>query len=388
MPRSREFQTPSILRVGRINSGDWNNAFAWIGFAVPDATQDVYVVQGGPVLLDIDGNVKNLRISGGSTVGAQTLDLTAARDIDFNGGSLAVGIGGSITANKIDGDPASLTATGFSLVRFNRIYRGPSSATSAAFNGGVAIGHGTPDLVPVTFNPSDLADWNIAQNLSVGNQRNTTVVIDNGTWNVGGNLIVRGTKIDAATYGPSTVTVESTGTLNVTGVVDIGFQGEVKYASGKTASNTIYEVRGGTTSIVIPPPPDPARLEHTPGGLLIIEGNANAAMATINVEGGVGDGGPGGVVIFRDDGSPDLDPHASDAELWVKAGVGGPSLRISGPTVIAGTGGRVRFEDNATAATAHFRNDGVNDHGGSGGATQFFDTPRPSMQSSITTARH
>jgi hypothetical protein len=103
----------------------------------------------------------------------------------------------------------------------------------------------------------------------------------------------------------------------------------------------------------------------------MFEGNSNAAMATINVEGGVGDGGPGGVVIFRDDGTPSPDANAADAEFWVKSGVGGVSLNLSHPTVIAGTGGRVQFRDSTSASTAHFRNDGVADHGGSGGGTHF-----------------
>jgi autotransporter-associated beta strand protein len=365
-----------LARVGRIAAGDWSNASAWIGADVPDSSQGAYVTQGGAVLLDVDANVKSLRVSGGSTVNAQTLNLSAAGTINYDGGSLAVGIGGAISAEKFEGDPAALTTTAFSTVRFSDFTPGVSSTTAVTFNGNVGIGLGVPDLVPVTFDPSALADWNIAQNLLVGDQRNTKLVIDNGTWNVGGNLIVRGAKGEVAYY-PSTVTVESSGTLNVTGVVDIGFKGEVEYNSGKTASNTTYEVRGGTTSIVtpVPPPnpPPPPYLDHTPGGLLIFEGNSNAAMATINVEGGVGDGGFGGVVIFRDDGTPLPDAHAADAEFWVKAGVGGVSLNLSHPTVIAGTGGRVQFEDESSAYTAHFRNDGVNDHGGSGGATFFLD---------------
>ena len=267
------------MRVGRINSGDWNNAFAWIGFAVPDATQDVYVVQGGPVLLDVDGNVKNLRISGGSTVDAQTLDLTSASDIDFNGGSLAVGIGGSITANKIDGDPASLTTTAFSLVRFNEFTRGTSSTTSVTFNGSVGIGHGIPPDSPVTFNPSTLADWNIAQNLTVGDQRAAKLVIDNGTWNVGGNLTIQGKRDGIVTHG-STVTVESTGALNVTGVVDINTNGELEYKNNAAVLNTTYVIRGGDTFIDDPPGPEPPSLKHTPGSRMTFYGTVSAGTAT------------------------------------------------------------------------------------------------------------
>lgn len=72
--------------------------------------------------------------------------------------------------------------------------------------------------------------------------------------------------------------------------------------------------------------------------------------------------------------------NAFDAEFWNLAGFGGDSLRISGPLVIAGTGGRVTFEDDTNAFTAHFRNDGVAHHGpgDSGGATYFRNNSRAS----------
>lgn len=57
--------------------------------------------------------------------------------------------------------------------------------------------------------------------------------------------------------------------------------------------------------------------------------------------------------------------YASDAEFWTLVGIGAVSLRISNPVVIAGTGGDVTFQDQSTAATAHFRNDGVAAHGSS-----------------------
>lgn len=63
--------TVHLARVDRISSGFWSDVNGWIGGAVPDLTQDVYVRQSGAVLLDANGQANDLLIVSGNTVAAQ-----------------------------------------------------------------------------------------------------------------------------------------------------------------------------------------------------------------------------------------------------------------------------------------------------------------------------
>lgn len=346
-----------LERVARISSGNWNNTNAWIGADIPDATQDAFVRQAGAVTLDVNASVKSLVVAGGSSVDAAGFRLDSAGDITFDGGAISVGAGGVVSADAIKGDPATLTAAAGSTIQFNNFTKGTSSATAATFNGNVTIGVGSStDLV--TFNPDAdaITAWNVGQSLTVGGQRPAKLVIDNGAWSVGGNLsIPRGGEV-----------VVDGGTLGVTGSAIIG--GSLTYKS-QNASNTTYTISGGSSTKRTNPPP--AILVPASAGQMTFESSfaapVTAASATINVGGGTGDGAAGGVVTFKGYSGAD------HTQFWTAAGIGGDSLRISNPVVIAGTGGRVSFEGNSTADFAHFRNDGVAAHGASdsGGSTYF-----------------
>ena len=346
-----------LQRVGRIFHGNWNNTNSWIGADVPDATQDAYVHQAATVTLDVNASVKSLIVSGGSDVDAASFRL-AAGDIRFDGGALSAGAGGAISADAIHGDPAQLYTAAGSTIEFNDFTRGASSATAATFNGNVTIGIGSG--VP-TFNPdTTITAWTIGQDLKIGGTRAAKLVIDNGAWNVGGNLDIQGTK-----FVESEVVVDG-GTLSVTGLVTIGGNGALTYKS-HNASTTTYTLYGGSANKFTSPPP--THLETSPAGRMTFENTVSAGAAIINVGGGTGDGGPGAVVTFKGTS------YAADAEFWNGSGVGGDSLYLNHPFVIAGTGGRVIFADDSNAYTAHFRNDGVNAHGptDSGGSTYFRD---------------
>ena len=73
---------------------------------------------------------------------------------------------------------------------------------------------------------------------------------------------------------------------------------------GSDASNTTYTIFGGSATKFIDPP-NPIILIVTSGAAMTFEDTtqgipigASANSATINVGGGSGDGGPGGVVTF------------------------------------------------------------------------------------------
>ncbi len=365
-----------LARVGRIDDGNWNDTNAWIGADVPDVTQDAYVRNAGPVTLDVNAAVKSLDVGGGSSVDATGWQLASSGDIKFDGGAIIAGAGSVVTADAFHGDPATLTTAPGSAVEFNNFTRGASTATAATFNGNVTIGVGDSENF-VTFNPNEIATWHVGQDLSVGSypvgsyQQAAHLVIDNGAWTVAGNLNIRlGSEVMVDAGAFLGVGIVSGGKLGVTGPVTVS--GALTYRGGR-ASNTTYTLSGGFSKIETIPT---VHLSTDLGSSMIFENfsqgppvGSSADSATINVGGGTGDGAPGAVVTFNGSST------AGDAEFWNLSGVGGASLRISNPIVIAGTGGRVVFEDSSYAYTAHFRNDGVAAHGphGSGGSTRFRD---------------
>ena len=379
-----------LARVGSISTGLWSAPLNWIGGDVPDLTQDVYVGHSGAVTLDANGQGKNISISGGSSVAEQTNELLGGGTLSINSAAITVGAGGSIEADSIIADPSSLTTTAGSLVRFNQFSRSTSSATTASFNGSVAIGFNSSSLGPVSFNANPLSSWTIGEHLAVGGPNQNTLVLNTATWNVGGNLTVGpsalssgagnihvqssgmmtvngNVEVHGTLTSASEITVE-TGNLDIAGSVTIGGAGYVTYRGSFPARAASYTVLAGGTSVEGSPPAIPYHFKYSPAGRLTLDGTY-LFTTDVNVEGGFGNGAAGGLVLFQ--GAA----HADDSIFQVKAGRKG-SFSPFLPLEIAGNGGLIRFEDNANADTAHFNNFGVSEYQGavgSGGSTQFFD---------------
>ncbi|MCI0332194.1 MAG: autotransporter-associated beta strand repeat-containing protein [Planctomycetes bacterium] len=171
--------------------------------------------------------------------------------------------------------------------------------------------------------------------------------------------------------GTQTIFLESRPGPNTgTGQVYDGSAAIMNFKNGAGAGNGTYELGGGDTGLHSNPPLPPI-FNRTSGASMTFESilstdSSSAETATINIEGGSGNGGFGAQVTFKGTST------AGDAEFWVKAGRRGISLPF--PSEIAGNGARVRFESTSSANTAHFRNDGLDYNGGTGGATQFFET--------------
>jgi autotransporter-associated beta strand protein len=374
-----------LARVGRISAGAWSNNNAWIGADVPDATQGAYVTQGGTVSLDVDASVKSLTIDNSSTVATLTRALTSAGDVNIVDGTLAVSAGGSLSADKIDGDPASLTTAAGSTVRFNQFTRGSSSATSATFNGSVAIGNGLSNMSPITFASGPIASWTVGQNLTISDLRPTTLNVNNATWAVGGNVVVGSNfgKLDiqaggtvtiggnlqvTGTFnGASVVTVAQSTGLNVVGQINVGSAGRVAYTNSNAQAATI-SIGGGATAILGGPWPIPLYELRSSGGEVTFDGVSIFTIVNtpFNVAGGVGNAASGGKLTFKGTSG------ASDYQIVNQGGVKGPSLSFG---TRAGLGGETRFEGSSRAAIANIRNDAVvDDRGGSGGRTVFVDS--------------
>jgi len=163
-------------RVGSISNGLWGNTPRWIGGAVPNQNQDVYISHGGTVTLNANGGVRDLRIDPGNTVDVQNNRLNVDGTLTLNG-TVNVDGGGTLAANNIILGLGTLTTAAGSRVRFNS----HGAGVSATFNGSLGIGFDNPGPSTVTFNPTSVLTWNIAEELSIGDENTTTtLVIDGG----------------------------------------------------------------------------------------------------------------------------------------------------------------------------------------------------------------
>jgi autotransporter-associated beta strand protein len=376
-----------LARVGSIASGAWGTTNNWIGGDVPDSTQDVYISHGGGIALDVDAAVKNMLVGPGNSLLVGNRSITAFETITSTGGFLSVGSGGAIVANAIVGEPSSISSAAGSLVRFNQLTG--TAATATSFGGSLAIGF---DNIPgplsppgSTFNPT-LANWSIGENLIIGDESFADLVVDNGIWTVNGNVTLGKVLtflhggwaggIDLQNNGVMTVagnldiaigavTVEDTAALNVAGNITIGKRSGLTYQDDRSAASRPHSLEGGRTEIV----------EGTPifiaGGILTFEDTANAADASVTLEGGSGANSAGALVVFKGNSS------GSTGEFRTKGGHYGPSN--SG--VMQGNGGQVRFEGTSHAGTSNalYVNEGAQDTppgglafvGGTGGRTVF-----------------
>lgn len=382
-----------LARVGRISSGTWNDTNAWVGGDVPDITQDVSITHGGFVNIDINASARNLTIAPGNSL-ATLFDsgITIAKTLNFDGASIQFISTGTLAADVIIGNPADLITAPTSLVRFNQFTRGSSAATAASLGGSVAIGYNTgagSDVSTTTFDPDFLADWNIGKNLIVGDQNNAVLVVDKGSWMIGGNLSVGvnggGTgelnlqnSATMAVVGDfniqrGRVTVENMATLSISGNIAIGQASQLTYKNDRAAASKTHVIAGGSAGVNCPPA-GACEIVRTAGGSLIFQDTANAADSAIMLEGGSGDDAPPGLVVFEGNSS------ASTADFHTKGGHFGPTLPVGPPSYnMVGNGGQVRFEGTSHAGTnSTFVNDGVQDaapafwqFGGTGGRTIF-----------------
>jgi autotransporter-associated beta strand protein len=377
-----------LARVGRISSGNWSNANGWIGGDMPDATQNVYITHGGVVTVDVGAQANNVLVAPGNGLAIQTEQSSLVfGTLTFTGGSLTIGDGGTVAANALIGNPSSITSAAGSLVRFNQLTE--TSATSANFGGSVAIGFDTDlsGLIPVTLPfDSSLATWNIAENLIVSDENYTDLIVDNGSWTVGGDVAIgKVTTLSGGGFGGSVllqnsaammvggdVTVEGPGAalivegsanLEIAGDVMIGKNGLMAYRDEQKAENRTHFIAGGQAVL------SDGALIAGRGGSLTFEDTSNAADATVIVEGAAGQDAHGGAVIFRDDSSAGDSLPLSRALFRTKGGRRGPT---STGFEIAGYGGVVHFEGTSGARDSTFVNEGGAEYiGGTGGQTVF-----------------
>ena len=123
-----------------------------------------------------------------------------------------------------------------------------------------------------------------------------------------------------------------------------------------------YEIRGGITTF---------QDDGSAGGMLLREDGgtiqlldtATAGTATVGVDGGMGNGGLPGHLLFHGSST------AGAANIVNHAGVLGPNFKNASPNPMDGWGGETRFYDNATAGTARISNDGESHTGASNGAS-------------------
>lgn len=140
------------------------------------------------------------------------------------------------------------------------------------------------------------------------------------------------------------------------------------FSGSDSMGNTSYEISGGITEFQDDGTASGILL-RTAGGTIQLLNSATAGNATIRVDGGPGDGGLPGHLVFHDNST------AGAADILNHAGAIGPNFKNVAPNPTDGFSGETLFFDSAKAGTARIINEGEThagqSNGGSGGYTAF-----------------
>lgn len=248
-----------LQRVGSTSSGLSSSTNRWIGGAVPNSSQDVYISHGGTLTLDANLASKDFRIDSGNSVDTQGNLLSSQGTLWLNGGSLNVPAGGKVVADVINLDSGNMTTSAGSLVRFNTLL--DPGAITANFNGSVSVGFDNPTPPPI-MDPTQYSTWNIGEEFRVGDvSSSATFVIDfgmtinSGSGRIGtdfngngsGHVIIDGGSSSWSMTGPMDA---RSGTLNISngglmqsGDVSIG-EDEGDMIAGVFDFTSLWEVNG------------------------------------------------------------------------------------------------------------------------------------------------
>jgi autotransporter-associated beta strand protein len=356
-----------LQRVGSISNVFWSNSQGWIGGAVPDISQDVYIRHGGTVTLDTNAQAKNLLVTSGNSLNVQDRQLTVDQGLVFSSATVSMNPNGVIAADTIEGGPAALTTAAGTLVRFNQFNGG--AATSASFNGSVAIGYhpstSPPVLAPPGFNPSTISVWNIAEQLAIGDQNTTsTLTIDAGAKFTSGTGRI-GSAFDGS----------GTGNVNITGV-DLNFSSSWIIGGGTGA----LLARNGALNVLDNGllKTGNATLGHSFGqmtvtvndALWLVDGSIDAGpLATTGSGAGRLIVQNSGNVIVRNGNISVHGTNTVPSEVIIESGA---NLQVG--TIAVGQSGKVTYRDNTHAYSTTFDNMASAFASGAGGITQFTGT--------------
>lgn len=384
----------SLQRIGRITSGNWTDANAWIGGDTPTLPKDVYIANGQAVTLNVDTGMRDLLVDGGSSLSVGDRILSSTGILDFKGaGFVSVAPGGIIYANKIVRGASDLAAAAGSTVMFNT-YEGGGAA--ASFNARVNIGTGS-GVLPA-FNPTTIRTWTFAGGLSVGDAGRTAVfVIDDGmTVTSSDAKLGTGTLTDSSGSVTVTGAHPAEGTLSrwtvngpisvASGQLVVSEEGEVISGAGSVGTvaglGSVQVFTGGLWSVSGDLTIGPASLSSTAQGQVTVRNdgdlwvNGNAIVRgtpTRNGEIVVASGG-----YMRVDGDVKVNAYGFVSyynSTKAHAGVLGAENfeNLGGPDNNTYVGGITRFYDIATAGNAKFINRAGATGFAGGGQTQFYN---------------
>ena len=132
------------------------------------------------------------------------------------------------------------------------------------------------------------------------------------------------------------------------------------FSGSSSMGGNFYEISGGITDFQDDGGASGILL-RTDGGTIQLLNSATASAATILVDGGPGNGGRPGHLVFHDNST------AGAANIFDHAGVRGANFKNATPNPVDGFSGETRFFDNSKAGTAQFINDGESNSGASSG---------------------
>lgn len=121
------------------------------------------------------------------------------------------------------------------------------------------------------------------------------------------------------------------------------------FAGNESMGNGPFEILGGITTFQDDLSASGILLRGA-GGVIQLLDFATADTSTINVDGGMGDGGIPGFLEFRNNST------AAQATIENRPGVLGPNFKNASPNPTAGLGGETRFLDSALAGAAYIVN--------------------------------
>jgi fibronectin-binding autotransporter adhesin len=376
-----------LQRVGSLGSGLWSEPARWIGNASPDGTQGVYISHGGSIALSANAQALDVRVDALNSLAVQNNRLDVMKSLALAGGTISVGPGGTIAADRILRSGNEVSTSAGSTVRFNHFDGGTSTVN---FNGNVGIGYANGLVGTATFNPSTIATWTIAQELAVGaDNKSAEFVVDGGadvtsatgrlggtmasgssgrvrivgngaTWSVSGALSAPHGGVDVTnggllTTGSAAIGFEAAlshmeidnGNWNVDGNLDVGPSTPVGDGGGTVSirNGGVVRVSGDTTVRGTATRPSQINVRST--GSLKVDGDLTV--------------GPNGAVNFYDN---------VQAQGFA---IGAAAYDNLGSAASSGVGGVTRFFGQSSAGGARFVNRGGGSTFAVGGQTEFRD---------------
>ena len=248
-------------------SGNWSDALSWSPNGVPVTGDNVTVLNGHNITVDISSDVGTIEINnGGMLTVSNQLTVDASMTVDAGGnlllitadpaitgsGSFTLSNGANLTVTTSTNGISASGTSGSVQVTGTRTY---SSGANYTYNGSAnqSMGDGLTEANSIT-----IANSGNTVSASANLQVNGTLTVSNGTFNANGQTVtVAGALSIFGTYATSTQTQTFKGTVNIqpggtfdnSGNANLIFQNGIFNNGTFTAGNAIYTFKTNSQSL-------------------------------------------------------------------------------------------------------------------------------------------